>query len=478
MNSVSKGLVWKIFERFGVLGTQFVLQIVLARILDPAHYGVLSLMLVFTMIANVFIQSGFNTSLIQNKDVTDDDFSSVFWVSLFISVILYIIIFISAPFIGKFYDMPGLTAPLRVISLVLLPGAFNSVQLAKVNRDMDFKKVFLGNILGVVISGIIGIVLAYSGFGLWSLVAQNMLNIIVCCLVMVFIVDWHPKFIINWQRINVLFKFGWKILVSSLIDTVFTELRSLVIGKQFDEKTLGYYNKGKQFPQFLINGVNGAVQSVLLPALSKLQDDIAAVKELTRKSIIVGSYLLFPIMAILAGVARPLVIILLTDKWLPCVPYLQIYCLTLAFYPIHACNLQAINAVGRSDVFLKLELFKKFIGVLALIIVVVFFKSPIAIAISGVFTTLISTFINAFPNKKFINYTYLQQVKDILPSLILSTFVFLVIYLIQFIKVSNFLIIIIQVLVAVIIYLGISALLKLRGFKLSLDIVLGFIKKK
>ena len=228
----------------------------------------------------------------------------------------------------------------------------------------------------------------------------------------------------------------------------------------------------------MINGVNGAVQSVLLPALSKLQDDIAAVKELTRKSIIVGSYLLFPIMAILAGVARPLVIILLTDKWLPCVPYLQIYCLTLAFYPIHACNLQAINAVGRSDVFLKLELFKKFIGVLALIIVVVFFKSPIAIAISGVFTTLISTFINAFPNKKFINYTYLQQVKDILPSLILSTFVFLVIYLIQFIKVSNFLIIIIQVLVAVIIYLGISALLKLRGFKLSLDIVLGFIKKK
>ena len=208
-NSIAKGFTWKLLERFGVQGVQFLLQIILARLLDPEHYGVLSLMLIFVTLANVFIQQGFNTALIQNKDVTEEDYSSVFWVSLGISILLYGVVFVAAPAIGEFYKMPDIVAPLRVIALVLIPGAFNSVQLAKVSRQLDFKKVFLSNIGGILVSGIVGIALAYAGAGLWALVVQYLLNIVVACLVMLFTVKWLPQFVINWRRISILFSFGW-----------------------------------------------------------------------------------------------------------------------------------------------------------------------------------------------------------------------------------------------------------------------------
>lgn len=216
-NTLGSALFWKLFERFGVQGTQFVLQIVLARILDPEHYGVLSLMVIFTTLANVFIQTGFNTALVQNKDVTEEDYSSVFWVTLGIAGILYAVIFAAAPLIAGFYKMPDIVAPLRVLALMLLPGALNSVQLAKVNREMDFRKVFFSNLSGIILSGIAGIIIALMGGGLWALVAQTMLNVFVACIVMRFTSGLKLRFVINWHRIRVLFSFGWKLLVSSLL---------------------------------------------------------------------------------------------------------------------------------------------------------------------------------------------------------------------------------------------------------------------
>ena len=346
-------------ERFGVQGVQFLLQVILARMLDPEHYGVLSLMVIFTALANVFIQNGFNAALIQNKDVTEEDFSSVLWASLGLAGFLYGVIFLCAPLIAGFYAMPAIVWPLRVLALMLFPGALNSVQLAKVSREMDFKKVFYSNIGGVVVSGIVGVVVAWMDGGLWALVVQTMLNITVACIVMGITVKWRPQPICNFTRLGALFRYGWKLLVSGLVDTLYMDLRSLVIGKKYDSGTLGYYNRGKQFPQFIINAINGAVQSVLLPAMSAQQDDKAKVKALTRNSVMISSYVVFPMMAGLAGIAEPLVRLLLTEKWLPCVPYMQIYCFTFAFYPVHSGNLQAINAMGRSDVFLKLEIVKK-----------------------------------------------------------------------------------------------------------------------
>lgn len=476
MNTVTKGLIWKLLERFGVQGVQFVLQIILARLLDPAHYGALSLMLIFTTVANVFVQNGFNTALIQNKEVAEDDYSSVFWVSLGIAILMYMVVFLAAPFIGDFYGMQDIVLPLRVLALVLLPGAFNSVQLAKVSRQLDFKKVFFGNIGGIVVSGAVGIVLAYCGAGLWALVIQYLLNIIVACLVMLFTVKWFPRFTISWKRIGILFSYGWKLLVSSLLDTLYQEIRSLVIGKKYDSGTLGYYNRGKQFPQFLINAVNGTVQSVMLPAMSSQQENKQQVKKMMRQSIMLSSYILFPMMAGLAGVATPLVRLLLTDKWLPSVPYMQIYCFSLAFYPVHSCNLQAINAVGRSDIFLKLEIIKKMIGVASLVIAVFCFDSPIAIAMTGVFTTVISCFVNAYPNKALIDYSYAEQMRDILPSMFCALLMCCCVLLINELSLAPAVLLAVQIAVGVGVYAGLSVLFRLAPFKILVAVLLNLRK--
>ena len=210
-----------------------------------------------------------------------------------------------------------------------------------------------------MLSGVVGIAIALNGGGLWALVAQTMLNVFVVCVVMFITVKWRPRFAINFGRVKVLFSFGWKLLVSGLIDTLYQDLRSLVIGKKYDSATLGYYNRGKQFPQFIINAVNGTVQSVMLPVMAAKQNKRDEVKQMMRRSISFSAYIIFPMMAGLAACSAPIIALLLTDKWLPCVPYMQIYCFTLAFYPVHSCNLQTINAMGRSDMFLKLEIIKK-----------------------------------------------------------------------------------------------------------------------
>ncbi len=465
-------------ERFGVQGVQFLLQIVLARLLDPAHYGMLSMMIIFTTLANVFVQNGFSTALIQNKDVTEDDYSSVFWVSSGIAGILYAAIFLCAPLIAQFYEMPDLVSPLRVLALMLFPGALNSVQLAKVSRELDFKKVFYSNIGAIVVSGVVGIVIALAGGGLWALVAQSMLNVFVACLVMRVTVKWRIRLVCNLQRIKVLFSFGWKLLVSSLIDTLYQDLRTLVIGKKYNDDTLGYYSRGKQFPQFIIHGVVGAVQSVMLPAMSAEQDDRVRVKAMMRRSITLLAYIIFPLMAGLAGVATSMVRFLLTDKWLPCVPYLQIYCFTLAFNPVHICNLQAINAMGRSDLFLKLEIIKKSYGLVSLAIAVFCFDSPIAIALTGAVTVLISCFVNASPNKKLVGYSYFEQMRDLLPAAGLSVAMLACVLAVGLLPLPTILVLLLQVVIGVAVYLLLSAVLRVPEFLMLLDLIKGFFKKK
>lgn len=462
--NVVSGLIWKLLERFGVSGVQFVLQIILARLLEPDHYGALSMMVIFTALANVFIQYGFNTSLIQGKDVTEEDFSSVLWVSLGIAGVFYGMILFAAPYIAAFYKMPEVTAPLRVMALMLFPGTLNSVQLAKVSREMDFRKVFTSNIGAITVAGVVSIVIACLGGGLWALVVQTMLNAFVACGVMWFTVRWRPRLVCNLKRIRVLFSYGWKLLISGLIDVVYQDLRSLVIGKKYDSGTLGYYNRGKQFPDFFIRSINGAVQSVLLPAMSAEQDDSAKVKRMMRISVMMSAYCIFPMMAGLAAVATPLVRLLLTDKWLPCVPFLQIYCFTLAFYPVHSCNLQAINAMGRSDLFLKLEIAKKLIGTTMLVVAVFCFDSPVAIAMTGAVSAIMNSFINALPNKRLINYSYFEQIRDLLPAFSLSVAMGLAVYSLSLLELHPICILLTQVFAGVVLYLAGSVVFKMESF--------------
>ena len=378
---VIKSLLFKFLERMGYQGIAVVVQIILARLLDPSDFGIITMLTVFIAVSQVFVQSGLNTALVQRKDTTENDYSSVFWISLLIAGVLYLLLFLISPFIADFYKIPELSNVLRVLALILIPGAFNSIQNAKVQHEMKFKQLMWCTMISVVISGTVGIIMAYMGFKYWAVVGQQLTNQICICLTLMFFIKWHPRLVFEINRVRVLFQFGWKLLCSSLIDTFYQNMQALVIGKKYDKSTLGYYNRGNQFPNILISNVNGSIQSVMLPALSKHQDDKLKMKSMMRRSIVTSSYLIFPICMGLATVAVPLISVLLTDKWLPCVPYLQAYCFVYAFWPVHTANLQAINAQGRSDLFLKLEIIKKTIGIVTLCITVFCFKSPLAIVL-------------------------------------------------------------------------------------------------
>ena len=478
-NRIISGFFWKLLERFSVSGIHFLLQIILARLLTPEHYGILSIMLIFIALANELIQKGFSAALIQNKDVTEDDYSSVLWVSLGMALLLYFAVFACAPVIARYYRIPDLITPLRVLALMIFPGALNSVQLAKVSREMDFRKVFYSNIGGAVVSGTVGILIAYLGGGLWALVTQTLLNIVVACAVMYFTAHMRMRFVCNLKRIKILFAFGWKLLVSSLFESLYGNLSGLIIGKKYNSETLGYYDRGEQFPQFIINAVNSAVQSIMLPAMSAEQDDRKRVKTIMRSSLLMSSYLIVPIMAGLAAVAEPLVRLLLTDKWLPCVPYMQIFCLSMSIYPVHSCNLQAINAVGRSDIFLKQEIIKIVCGLITLAIAVFCFKSPLAIAAAGIIDACVSWFINAFPNKKLIDYSCKDQFADLLPLLMMSLVMYACVWMAGILcaSFSDIVTISIQIMIGIAVYLGISILFKPRPFLLLLTQLKSLLKR-
>ena len=436
-------------------------------------------MLIFTSIASVFIESGFSTALIQNKDVTEDDYSSVFWISLFIASILYLIIYIAAPFIASFYHSPVLIQPLRVLSIMIIPGCLSSIQQAKLSRQMDFRGIFISSIIGVSISGAVGVVAAYLGYGLWALVAQSLLNVLITSVVLLLLTGWYPKFVFNTERIIVLFRFGWKLLVSGLLDTIDNHLQNIIVGKKYNSTTLGYYDKGIQFPQYLVGTIVSAVQSVILPAMSAVQDESAKVKDLVKSSMCLCSYLIFPMMAGLASIADSLIYLLLTEKWLPCVPYVQVNCFIFAFFAVHVCNLQAINAMGRSDLFLKLELIKKVFELIFISIAVLCFDSPMAIVMTGVFDSFLSWYINASPNKDLIHYPFKQQVIDLLPIAIMSVGMFFIVYPIPyFIKINAFGTMVIQIITGVCVYALMSVIFKPAPYRIIISQIKHYIGSK
>jgi O-antigen/teichoic acid export membrane protein len=475
-NKVLSGLFWKLLERGGTQGIQFVVQIILARLLLPEDYGTIALVAVFIAVANVFVQSGFNTALIQRKHADDLDFSSVFYLSLSVAGIIYIILFFVAPIIAIFYNEQQLIPVLRVLTLTLFFGAVNSIQSAVVSRAMQFKRFFFSSIGAMLASGIVGIVLANAGFGVWALVGQQLTSQFMVTAILWSTVRWRPKWIFSIERLKGLFSFGCKLLCSGLIDTIYNNVYSLVIGKVYNPEILGYFNRGDTFPKLMVTNINGSIQSVIFPALSFHQDDIVRVKAMVRRSIVTSSFFILPMMTGLAVVAEPLVKILLTDKWLPCVPFLRFMCIAYAFWPIHTANLQAINAVGRSDIFLKLEIIKKCVGITALCVSI-----PYGIYVMVAFkpvTAVISSVINAFPNKTLLGYSYIEQLKDILPSLMLSIIMGTVVYSINFMGLDTWLTLLLQILVGTMLYFGLAYIFRLECFRYLLTTCKDILKSK
>ncbi|MHA5065621.1 lipopolysaccharide biosynthesis protein [Cetobacterium somerae] len=455
-------LIWKFLERGGTQGIQFVIQIILARILTPEDYGVIAIITIFIALANVFVQNGLSTALIQKQDADEEEFSSVFYLSLLIACFLYCILYITAPLISDFYKDAILTKVLRVLSLTLFLGAFNSIQNTIIAKNMDFKKQFFSSVIAITVSGVFGIFMAYNNFGIWSLVYQQLCNQLLICIILLNTVKWRPKRMFSFYKIKKLFVFGSKILFSSLLDTLYVNITSLVIGRVYTPLMLGYYNRGNQFPQLIVSNFNGSIQAVIFPTLAKEQDNKDKVKAIVRRSIVTSSYIIFPLMIGLMVIAEPLIKLLLTNKWLPSVPYLRIFCLSYALWPIHTANLQAINAIGRSEVFLKLEIIKKILGIIILLITIKY--GVYAIAVGVLISGILSSFINGYPNKKLLKYGYLEQVKDIIPSLLISLLMGMIIYSIFFLKLNDLLTMIIQIILGIIIYIILSYSLKLECF--------------
>lgn len=464
---VISGLFWKFMERGGTQGIQFVVQLILARILVPEDYGVVALITIFIAVANVFVQNGFSQSLIQKKYINEIDYSSVFYLNLFVSIILYSILFFLAPFISNFYEEPELILIIRTLSVTLFFGAVNSVQNAIVSRTMKFKRFFFSSLGGIIGSGIVGIIMAYAGQGAWALVWQQITNNMLITIILWFTIRWRPKLLFSFSSIKILFNFGWKLLCSSLIDTLYNNIYGLVIGKVYNPLILAYYNRGDQFPKLIVTNINGSISSVLFPVMAANQDNNIRMKKMVQRSIKTSSFIIFPVMIGLAACSDPLVKIILTDKWLPSVPFLQLMCISYAFWPIHTANLQAINAMGRSDIFLKLEIIKKFIGIAVLCISIPF--GVYVMSALKVFTAFISSIINSFPNRKLLNYGYKEQLFDICPALIISLVMGVIVNGIRYIGWNDWVTLFVQLLTGIVSYLGLSLIFKLESFTYLLN---------
>ena len=462
--NIISSLFWKFFERAGTQLIQFGVTIALARILVPEDFGLVALIAIFINVASVFVQSGLNTALIQKKNADDLDFSSVFWASLGIALATYTILFFAAPFIADFYSQPALTTIIRVLALTLFIDVFNSIQNAYVSRNMLFKKLFFRSIGAIIPSGILGVTLALCGYGIWALVGHQFCNAFLAVAIMWFTIPWRPSFKFSYTRFKSLFSYGWKLLLSSLIDVVYTNLRGLIIGKFFSPADLAYYNRGDTFPFLIINNINTAIGSVLLPSFAAVQNEISDLKRMMRRSIITSTFIISPMMIGLAVMAKQVVLLVLGEKWLPCVPFVQIYCCMYLFYPIHTTNLSAIKAIGRSDIFLKLEIIKKIYGLTLLIGSYFYFRSPIGIAYGAMLSTVISSFVNASPNKKLLGYSYIEQIKDISPTFALVVPMGAVVYAVSLIGCPLLLEIVLQIVCGTFVYFGLAWLFKLERF--------------
>ncbi len=498
------GLFWEYLEKLGGEAVSLVVSVVLARLLGPSAYGVIPLITVFTSLLGVLVQSGFGSALVQKKDADEKDFSTVFIFQLGLATIFFIGIVFAAPYIAAFYKNPDLTPMVRILSLTLIIGAVNNIQHAYVSKTMQFKKYFFASFTGTVLSGVAGVVVAFvitahtnnPVLGAWALVTQKLTDHIVDTIFLWATVKWRPKLQFSFTRLKSLYSYGWKILVSSFIDTLYHDIRTLIIGKMYTSKDLAYYSKGSTYPKILMNNLNKTIQHVLFPALASHQDNIPKVKSMTRRAMKTSSYLVFPAMMGFAAVADQFIYLLLGEAWMPAVPFMWIACFNYAMWPIHTSNLQAIQAMGKSGTFLVAEIIKKisnlaFLGAGIAIAVLLSFESTtdsvIVIAMSSIIAEIVCVFINARPNAKILGYGLFEQLRDLMPAFLMSLIMGAVVFSVDLIPFhviidSKVLYTVIELIIKVILgigsYLLLSVVFRVESFKYILSTLKDFKKKK
>ena len=474
-NTVIGNMLWRFAERCGAQGVSFLVSLVLARLLMPEEYGVVSLITIFTTILNLFMDAGFKNALIQKKNADQTDYSTVFYFNIFMGLLLYLGMFAAAPAISRFYGME-MTLYIRVLSLTLVMGGINGVQSAYVAKRMEFRRFFYATLCGTGVSPFTGIRMACGGYGVWALIAQRLSNQAINILVLWFTVRWRPSFVFSFDRLKPMFHYGSRILGSSLLDSLTSNLTSLIIGKMYPADTLGYYDKGQRLPRLVVENLQMSVQSVLFPVIAERQENRDKIKQVLRRSYVTSAYCIFPCMAGIAVCAEPIVRILYTEKWISMVPYVQVWCFIYAFYLLHTADLQVIQAVGRSDIFLKIEVIKQILSLAGILIAIPF--GVMAMMLSMCAVTVISLYINARPNQELAGYGFTEHIKDIVPVIVLNIFMALAVSAAGKLPLPDMLLLAVQILTGAAVYTAGSVLLRMDSFLYIKETAGSFIRRR
>lgn len=458
----TKGVFWSLIERFGTQGVQFLVMLVMARLLSPNDYGVVGLLVVFVSIAQAFVDGGFSQALIRKKDRTEIDNSTVFYFNIVVSVVIYLIFYLFAPYVSVFYNMPTLTPFMRVICLSIIINAFGVVQRALFNANIDFKAQAKASLIAIVISGAIGISLALRGFGPWALVWQQLSNLIVNTLFLWIYSEWRPLLAYSWKSFNELFSFGSKLLATSLLNAIYNNIQTIVIGKLYSAKSLGLYSRAAHFADLPSQQFTSVFMRVTFPVLCKVQDDLERLTSVYRRMLRVSAYIVFPLLIGMAAVAHPMIRVLIGEQWLECAYMLQIICFAEMWYPIHAINLDILQVSGRSDLFLKIEIYKKIVSLALLAISAPF--GIIAMCYSNLLSSLICLYINTYYSSKILGISLLSQLKDLFPTISLAMVMFVIVQVVIFFISNVFAQLIVGIIVGVVVYVSLSYILRFQEF--------------
>lgn len=469
-NKTVKGTVWSTLERFSVQGIQFVVMIIMARILTPADYGLVGMIAIFIAVSQSLIDSGFSQALIRKQDISDIDNSTVFYFNIGVGIILYLILFFSAPLIASFYNEPQLIPLTRVVGLSLVFISLTVVQRALLTVNLDFKTQAKASFVGAVLSGAIGITMSYTGYGVWAIVCQQISNLAVVTTLLWIFSHWKPIWAYSWESFKGLFGFGSKLLASGLLDTIYRNIYLIVIGKVFKASDLGYYTRAHQFTDFASSNITGIFQRVTYPVLSTIQNDDIRLANVYRRLLKTSAFIIFPLMMGLAAVAKPMILSFLNEKWLFSATIIQILCFSQMWYPVHAINLNLLQVKGRSDLFLKLEVIKKIVGICILCLTLS--MGLIIMCYGMIFNTFISLIINTYYTGKLIHMGFFNQMKDLLPTLLLSFATGAIVYLtVTYIPMASWLALAIGVFEGILIYAGLAKILGFSEFIELLSII-------
>ena len=461
---VAGGLFWSYGERIMAQLVSLIVSIVLARLLDPENYGVISIVMIFITFCDAIVTGGFGNASVQKKDADELDVNTMLCCSVATSILLYIIIFCAAPYIASFYNMPIIRPILRVLGLRLLISGVNSIQRAWIQKRMLFKRFFISTSFGTIISAVVGISMAYMGKGAWALVGQYLTNSFIDTTVLLITNDWKPRLQFSWKRAKEMLSYGWKVLVTTVVYTIEGDLRSLIIGKKFGSADLAYYDQGKKFPNLLVTNINTSISNVMFPVLSESQNDPTRLKQLCRRAVRIGIYLLSPLLIGLMGVADTFVIAILSEKWAPCIPFLRILTLVFLVRPFTTTCQQSILSVGRSDITLKIEIIVNAVAIGILFYSVFILESVLGIAIGTLIAELVSMGMFMYYENKIIRYSYKEQLQDLLPSLGLATVMGVIVYIVHFLPIYKGLALILQVVIGAAFYFAASYVLQFEPF--------------